>query len=162
MKNIQIFYMNIILIISKITLKFSEYENKSYLKPHFNFLKDYFENTSFYTNITIGTPKQVIPSYFYIENSYFYIDRKNRKGYFQYTKSTSYKKLENEIKYTSDEFTKAILSSDILYLDSNNIKNCNFILSIVCCRFRFTKFSAIGLKIKNISYNFINKLNQNN
>ncbi len=127
MKYIQLFYMNIILIFSKITLKFSEYENKSYLKPDFNFLKDYFENTSFYTNITIGTPKQIIPSYIYIENSNFYIDRKKRKEYFQYKKSTSYKKLENESKYISDEFTKGILSSDILYLDSNNIKNFNII-----------------------------------
>ena len=162
MKYIQLFYMNIILIFSKITLKFSEYENKSYLKPDFNFLKDYFENTSFYTNITIGTPKQIIPSYIYIENSNFYIDRKKRKEYFQYKKSTSYKKLENESKYISDEFTKGILSSDILYLDSNIIKNCNFILSTVGSRFKFTKFSAIGLKTKNISYNFINQLKQNN
>ena len=162
MKYFQIFYMNIILIFSKITLKFSEYENKSYLKSDFNFLKDYFENTSFYTNITIGTPKQIIPSYIYTENSNFYIDKKNKKDYFQYKKSTSYKKLQNESKYISDQFSQGILSSDILYLDSNNIKNFNFILTTCGSRFKFTKLSAIGLKIKNISYNFINQLKQNN
>ena len=161
MKYFQIFYMNIILIFSKITLKFSEYENKSYLKSDFNFLRDYFENTSFYTNITIGTPQKIVPSYIYIENPNFYMN-KHKKKYFEYNNSSSYKKLKNKSRYISDEFTEGILSSDTINLDSNKIENFNFILTTRGSRFKFTKFSAIGLKIKNTSYNFINQLKQNN
>ena len=161
MKLIYFFYIsNLYYIFSEITLNFLEQETKNNL--NFNFLRDYFENTSFITNISIGTPNQIISSNIYIENSNFYFDDKEMKNYFIYSKSSSYKQLKNESKYVSDQFTIGILSSDNLNINSNKINNFKFILSVVGNQFKFTKIASIGLKLKNNEYNFLNQLKKNN
>ena len=161
MKLIFFFYIsNLYYIFSEITLNFLEQETNNNL--NFNFLRDYFENTSFITNISIGTPNQIISSNIYIENSNFYFDDKEMKNYFIYSKSSSYKQLKNESKYVSDQFTIGILSSDNLNINSNKINNFKFILSVVGNQFKFTKIASIGLKLKNNEYNFLNQLKKNN
>ena len=128
----------------------------------FDFIKDYFNDNNFYTNISIGNPSQIIKSYIRLENFYFYFSSYNIKENYNKTLSLSYKQLNNETSYLANEFSKGNLSSEKFILLNNNenieLNDVNFILATRGSYHSYLQSSGIGLKLNNDKSNFIYQL----
>ena len=148
--------------LSIIILKFDKKEKK--LNNEFNFIKDYFEDNNYYTNITIGNPNQKIKSFIRLENSDFYFSGYKYPENYNKSLSKSYKQLSEEKKFSGTEFSKGYISSDnFIFINHKNnqkieLTNITFILATRGTYFSNIQSSGIGLKIKIENTNFIYQL----
>ena len=86
-----------------------------------------------YTNITIGNPKQVIPTSIKLQNYPFYIISKNGKAkqdyYFDEKLSTSYNKIEHKaFYYIEDDLYEGDIATENFQFGNKEITNFTFIL----------------------------------
>ena len=144
--NLFIFELSLLFLLIK-SLKDSQ-QNKTikYLKFPFQrnlTLKDsmtpkQFIETSLYNqiyiNIKVGSNKQEIPFYLYLQQYHLVLQSSNAKsgevkGIYDETKSSTYKEIKEEDDFQYEDLVKGLLSTDNFYFDSNPA-NIHFFLSI--------------------------------